>query len=156
MAIGELLDSLYAQVPTPGAELMLRPPSMSGNLPYQNTINQAAMQNMIDPALFSELIRKESMGHVNAMSPAGAIGLTQLMPPTAKSLGVNPYDPYENIHGGAKYLMNLLDQFGGDPKLALAAYNAGPGAVKQAMGVPNIPETKNYVNDILSMLGVQQ
>ena len=94
---------------------------------------------------------QESGFDPNARSGAGAVGLTQLMPGTAASLGVtNPLDPAQSLQGGAKYLRQQLDRFGGDEKLALAAYNAGPGAVAKFGGVPPYAETQNYVNSVLS------
>lgn len=98
--------------------------------------------------IFTGLIHEESRGNQNAKSSAGAIGYTQLMPSTAKGLGVNPYDPQQNLDGGARYLRQQYDTFG-SWKLALAAYNAGPGAVKQYGGVPPYAETQAYVRNIL-------
>ncbi len=95
------------------------------------------------------IIEAESGGNPNAVSPEGAIGLMQLMPATARALGVqNPYDPVQNIEGGVRYLRHLLDRFG-DLRLALAAYNAGPGAVERYGGVPPYPETQRYIRRIL-------
>ncbi len=107
----------------------------------------------LDPKLFHALIRQESGFNPRAVSSAGAMGLTQLMPKTAKSLGVtDPFDPRQNLEGGARYLSQMLKQFG-SRELALAAYNAGPGAVKRAGGIPPYPETQNYVRSILSAVG---
>ena len=114
-------------------------------------IDAAAASNGIDPALLKGLVSQESGFDPNARSGAGAVGLTQLMPGTAASLGVtNPLDPTQSLQGGAKYLRQQLDRFGGDEKLALAAYNAGPGAVAKFGGVPPYAETQNYVNSVLS------
>lgn len=107
----------------------------------------------IDPNVFRALIGKESGGNQKAVSPKGAIGKTQLLPTTAAALGVNPHDPIGNLVGGAKYLRQQLDHFGGDYKKALAAYNAGPGAVEKYGGVPPYAETQNYVSSILSKAG---
>lgn len=108
----------------------------------------------VDPALFSALIQQESGFNPKAVSPAGAQGLTQLMPKTGRSLGVtDPFDPKQNLEGGAKYLAQMLKEFNGDRKLALAAYNAGPGAVKRYGGIPPFSETQNYVKRILDNLG---
>jgi soluble lytic murein transglycosylase-like protein len=120
--------------------------SLSASVPYANEITAAAQANGIDPALLAGLIKQESGFNPNAGSGAGAQGLTQLMPATARGLGVtNPLDPAQSIMGGAKYLKQQLDAFGGDVTKALAAYNAGPGAVKRFGGVPPYSETQNYV-----------
>jgi soluble lytic murein transglycosylase-like protein len=114
-------------------------------------IDAAAASNGIDPSLLKGLVSQESGFDPNARSGAGAVGLTQLMPGTAAALGVtNPLDPAQSLQGGAKYLRQQLDRFGGDEKLALAAYNAGPGAVARFGGVPPYSETQNYVNSVLS------
>jgi soluble lytic murein transglycosylase-like protein len=114
-------------------------------------IDAAAASNGIDPALLKGLVSQESGFDPNARSSAGALGLTQLMPGTAAGLGVtNPLDPVQSLQGGAKYLRQQLDRFGGDEKLALAAYNAGPGAVARFGGVPPYSETQNYVTSVLS------
>lgn len=117
-------------------------------------INQAAQSVGIDPRLFDALVRAESNYRVDAVSPAGARGLAQLMPATARSLGVqNIDDPWQNLEGGARYLKAMLDRFG-DPALALAAYNAGPGRVSAAGNqIPNIRETQNYVRKVLGTAG---
>ena len=114
-------------------------------------IDAAATSNGIDPSLLKGLVSQESGFDPNARSGAGALGLTQLMPGTAAGLGVtNPLDPVQSLQGGAKYLRQQLDRFGGDEKLALAAYNAGPGAVAKYGGVPPYRETQNYVTNVLS------
>jgi soluble lytic murein transglycosylase-like protein len=119
--------------------------------PYDGMIQAAAAKYGLDPALLKALIRQESNFDPNAGSPAGAQGLTQLMPGTAASLGVtNPKDPAQAIEGGAKYLRQQLDAFGGDVRKALAAYNAGPGAVQRHGGIPPYPETQNYVQKVLA------
>ena len=116
---------------------------------YDGQITAAATKYGIDPALLKGLIRQESNFDAGAKSGAGAQGLTQLMPGTASSLGVDPSDPAQAIDGGAKYLKQQLDRFGGDPSKALAAYNAGPGAVAKYGGVPPYAETQNYVKNVL-------
>ena len=117
---------------------------------FSELINAAAEKHGLDPALLKALIRQESNFDPNARSPAGASGLTQLMPGTAASLGVtNPLDPAQAIEGGAKYLAQQLKAFDGDVRKALAAYNAGPGAVQRYGGVPPYAETQNYVRAVM-------
>jgi hypothetical protein len=116
-------------------------------------VNAAANKYGIPPALFRALVHQESGGRQGAVSPAGAIGETQLMPGTARSLGVNPYNRQQNLEGGAKYLRQQLDHFGGNVSKALAAYNAGPGAVERYHGVPPFPETQAYVKAIEAAAG---
>jgi soluble lytic murein transglycosylase-like protein len=120
------------------------------NTPYAAEIDAAAKKYNVDPALLRGLIRQESNFNPNAGSPAGARGLTQLMPGTAAALGVDPSVPAQAIEGGAKYLRQQLDKFGGDPAKALAAYNAGPGAVQRYGGIPPFAETQNYVRKVLA------
>jgi soluble lytic murein transglycosylase-like protein len=118
---------------------------------YSDLINAAAQKYGIDPALLKGLIRQESNFNPNAQSGAGAQGLCQLMPGTAASLGcTNPLDPAQAIDAGAKYLGQQLKSFGGDPRKALAAYNAGPGAVQRYGGVPPYAETQNYVRSVMA------
>src|SRR5262245_1825688 len=118
---------------------------------WQTDATRAARQVGIDPALYIALLTQESGGHQwktpgqVLTSGAGALGRSQLMPATARGLGVNPLDPWENTLGGAKYLKQQLDTFGGDVRKALAAYNAGPGAVQKFGGVPPYGETQAYV-----------
>lgn len=117
---------------------------------YAPMIEQAAARYGIDPSVLYGLIEQESAFDPSATSSAGAQGLTQLMPSTAASLGVTePLDPAQSIEGGARYLSGLLRQFGGNTVDALAAYNAGPGAVEQYGGVPPYPETQQYVTKVL-------
>lgn len=107
-----------------------------------------AQRQGVDPELVLGVLNTESNGNVRAVSPKGARGPMQLMAGTARDLGVNPDDPEDNVRGGVRYLKQQLDTFGGDRRLALAAYNAGPGAVKKHGGVPPYEETQNYVDKI--------
>lgn len=117
---------------------------------YESLIVQAAQRNGVDPAILHGLIQQESGFDPSSRSSAGATGLTQLMPGTASSLGVaNPLDPAESIEGGARYLSQMMSKFGGNTSEALAAYNAGPGAVQQYGGVPPYAETQSYVSKVL-------
>jgi soluble lytic murein transglycosylase-like protein len=121
-----------------------------GATQYDAQITAAANKYNIDPALLKGLIRQESNFNASARSGAGASGLTQLMPGTAASLGVtDATDPAQAIDGGAKYLSQQLQRFGNDPSKALAAYNAGPGAVAKFGGIPPYAETQNYVQKVL-------
>lgn len=114
-------------------------------------VEQNASTWQVDPALIKAVIANESGFNARATSPVGAQGLMQLMPETAASLGVrDPYDPAQNVAGGARYLRGLLDRFGGDKRLAIAAYNAGPGAVEKYRDVPPYAETQNYVQNVLA------
>lgn len=124
--------------------------SLSGNSPgrFDSIIESTAAKYGIDPALVKAVMTAESGGNPSARSSAGATGLMQLMPATARGLGVsNPLDPAQNIEGGTKYLKGQLDRFK-DINLALAAYNAGPGAVRKYGGVPPYRETQNYVTKV--------
>lgn len=117
---------------------------------YENEINRAAYKAGIDPALVLAVVMEESAGDAAAVSPKGALGLMQLMPATARELGVEDATyPGENLRGGSEYLAQMLDRFDGDLDLALAAYNAGPGNVEKAgRQVPNFPETQKYVHRV--------
>ena len=119
-------------------------------VPFANEINAAAARHGLDPALLAGLIKAESSFDPNVGSAAGAQGLAALMPETAASVGVkDPHNPVESIEGGAQVLREMLDKFGGDTELALAAYNAGPGAVEQYGGIPPYSETQTYVPRVL-------
>ena len=114
-------------------------------------IQEAAAKYGLDSRLVAAVAEAESSGNQSEVSDVGAVGVMQLMPDTAAALGVNPYDEKQNIEGGAHYLKQMLDTFGGDMKKAIAAYNAGPQAVKDYDGVPPYAETQNYVNKVLDL-----
>lgn len=115
-------------------------------------IKEYSQKYGLDSDFVKAVVKQESGFNEKATSKCGAMGLMQLMPGTAKALNVNdPYNARDNIEGGVKYLKGLMDRFGGDMKLALAAYNAGPNAVKKYNGIPPYNETQNYVKNIMSM-----
>ncbi|MGC8863686.1 MAG: lytic transglycosylase domain-containing protein [Armatimonadota bacterium] len=117
----------------------------------EDVINAAASRNGLDPKLLKAVIQVESGFKQSAVSRAGAIGLMQLMPATARALGVDPWDPVQNIEGGARYLKQQLDRFGSLEK-ALAAYNAGPGVVLKYGGVPPYAETRRYIDRVMALI----
>ena len=119
---------------------------------YAAKVRELADRFDLSPALIEALVWQESRWRHNAVSPAGARGLAQLMPGTARELGVDAGDPFANLEGGARYLREQLDRFDGDLERALAAYNAGPGRVERAGGIPRIQETQIYVASIMGRL----
>ncbi len=144
---GEALVAVPAAIEVTGADLRHVPAPLVGSM------LAAAKKYNLSPLLIDAVARQESGYRVNAVSPVGALGVMQLMPGTARMLGVrNPLDPHANIDGGARYLRRLLDRFDGNLSFALAAYNAGPGKVERARGIPRIAETQNYVTKIIARL----
>ena len=118
---------------------------------YLDVIREAAGKYGVDPKLVSAVAESESGFSQDAISATGAVGVMQLMPETAESLGVNPYDAKQNIDGGTQYLRQMLDSFNGDVRKAVAAYNAGPEAVREYGGVPPYSETQQYVSSVLDI-----
>lgn len=119
---------------------------------YLAKVHELSTRFDLSPALIEALVWQESRWRHNAVSHAGAQGLAQLMPGTARDLGVDPRDPFANLEGGARYLREQLDRFDGNLEKALAAYNAGPGRVIAADGIPRIRETQLYVAAIMGRL----
>ncbi|MBR3745771.1 MAG: lytic transglycosylase domain-containing protein [Selenomonadaceae bacterium] len=120
-------------------------------VPVEDLIMQTAVEQGVDPQLVRAIATAESNMNQDEISPVGAIGVMQLMPETAQALGVNPYDVNENVLGGTIYLKQMLDTFDGNVPLAVAAYNAGPNAVKRYGGIPPYAETQNYVGRVMDM-----
>jgi soluble lytic murein transglycosylase-like protein len=119
---------------------------------WESIISEISGRYGVDKDLVTAVIARESAGNPHAISPKGAKGLMQLMDGTARDMGVSsPFSPAENIAGGVKYLKNMLESFDGDEKLALASYNAGPGAVKRYNGIPPYRETQEYVRAVLAL-----
>jgi soluble lytic murein transglycosylase-like protein len=119
---------------------------------YAARIHELAARFDLSPALLEAVVWQESRWRADAVSPVGARGLAQLMPGTAREMGVDPDDPFANLEGGARYLRQQLDRFDGDVEKALAAYNAGPGRVVAANGIPAIRETQMYVASVMGRL----
>jgi hypothetical protein len=140
--------------PAGGAVQQDRP--MLDGTPYAEIIAAAAEAHGVDPMLVRALIQVESGYRPRARSPRGAMGLMQLMPSTAREYNVrHPFEPKANIEAGIKHLKTLIDRFGDDVGLALAAYNAGPGAVERFNGIPPYRETRSYVSRILALAGLK-
>ena len=149
-------DALRSEIEKAGTPIVpsaLKPDKTAevASTEYNDAIQTAAKKYNVDPRLVSAVAETESDFSQAARSSAGAIGVMQLMPETAAALGVNPYDAKENIEGGTHYLRQMLDTFGGDVKKAVAAYNAGPQAVKDYGGIPPYSETIGYVDKVLDL-----
>lgn len=149
----KILDSTYEK------EYGTKPgvPSSGENVSHgeiDKLIEKYSTQNNLDPDFVKAVVKQESGFNPKAKSHCGAMGLMQLMPSTAQGLGVtNAFDAEQNIYGGTKYLKGLMDRFGNNKELALAAYNAGPNAVKKYNGIPPYRETQNYVKNVMASYG---
>ena len=150
---GEAIGEVPAELFVPDF-VVADPSSQSRYVPaaYQAKVAELSARFDLSPTLIEALVWQESRWRATAISPVGARGLAQLMPGTARDLGVNPDDPFANLEGGARYLREQLDRFDGDLEKALAAYNAGPGRVQKAGGIPRIRETQLYVAAIMGRL----
>lgn len=145
-------DSFAATLNTVEQKFRQQPSTAVNSQDIETLIRATAKKYNVDSKLAMAVAVAESDLNVQALSPVGATGVMQLMPDTAKQLGVrNIYDPADNIDGGIRYLKQLLTTFDGDSVKAVAAYNAGPEAVKQYNGIPPYPETREYVNKVLAL-----
>ncbi|EFC90323.1 MULTISPECIES: lytic transglycosylase domain-containing protein [Dethiosulfovibrio] len=134
-----------------GAGSIVRSMVASSGDSFKDTASAIARRYGVDERLVHSVISVESAWRPDAISPKGAVGLMQLMPGTAKMLGVDPDDPVQNIEGGVKYLSRLSEKYNGDLEKTLAAYNAGPGRVDSYGGIPPFRETENYVRKVLGL-----
>jgi soluble lytic murein transglycosylase-like protein len=147
-------DDTVKAVPDKASPVSMASRRQLESLPFAQLIQTVSLKHGVDPALVHAVIEAESNYQPTAKSHVGARGLMQVMPATARDLGVTSvrqlFDPVQNVEAGVKYLKSLLDRFNGDLPTALAAYNAGPGAVSKYDGIPPYPETRNYVRKVLS------
>ncbi len=145
---GEIKQSTIA--PLNPFKFGMQPQTKDASHSFRPLIHQAALNAKLDPLLFEAIVQTESDFNPKLISRAGAMGLSQLMPENVKELGItDPFDPAQNLNGGAKHFAQMLGKFK-DIRLALAAYNAGPGAVKKYQGIPPYKETQNYVKKVTS------
>lgn len=153
-----LADAADDQTPPVALDAALHPQSITdaldaaGPARWRSRVAELAAKYDISPTLLEAVVWQESRWNERAVSPVGARGLAQLMPGTARQMGVDPNDPMANLEGGARYLRMQLDAFGGNIEKALAAYNAGPARVQRAGGIPGIRETQAYVASIMARL----
>ncbi|CAM3044283.1 lytic transglycosylase domain-containing protein [Sporolactobacillus spathodeae] len=151
LSLNQSLNPINSKKQTTAASTTVSHSSASDN--FTAIIHQAASKYGVDPSLIRSVMETESGGNKEAVSATGAQGLMQLMPATARALGVsNSFDPVQNIEGGTKYLKHLLNEFQGNTRLALAAYNAGSGSVRKYGGVPPYSETVAYVDKVMNKL----
>ena len=143
----ERIDEEEVETPTRETKRL----SFGSNISTEEMIEAAAEKYEVDPRLVKAVAVAESNMNQTDISDAGAIGVMQLMPETARGLGIDPYDEQQNIEGGAKYLKQMLDTFGGNVRKAVAAYNAGPGAVQKYGGIPPYGETQHYVGRVMDL-----
>ena len=142
-----------SQAMSPGIEAPAADCDPVADVELTPLIDRAAQQHQVDTKLLRGVIEQESGFHACAVSPKGAKGLMQLMPATIEQFKVDdPFDPHQNIEAGATFLQQLLEKYKGDLKLALAAYNAGPGNVDRTGGIPDIKETQDYVEGIMKKM----
>ena len=150
--LSEEIDSNSTEIGSPDAIGSVKE-KISYKSDFNEIIEYAAKKYNISSSIIKAVIKAESNFNPNVVSSAGAQGLMQLMPGTARALGVkDSFDPKQNIEGGVKYLKDMLEKFGGNLELALAAYNAGPGNVTKYGGIPPFDETQNYVRKIMGYI----